>query len=730
MVVGRRVLVLRVVACVVLVFAVVVLSAAGTARSTVLNRAFYQAALDDEHTYSRMYDEVLVDPAAAQVTRDLLARIPVPSSVVTANLKTVLPPATLRGMVDEQIAGTIGYLRGERDELRLVVDLRPVLTNVGGLAELYLGDLVANVQGRPSADFAAFRAGLESTLDELAAGRRPADFPVFPLDAPSVAATTDALVAVVPAQARPGVRVQVTAALATGDIAGALAVVGPYVLGGNAGSAGADLAGLTDDGQWDVLPDLRHAGLNLSSISTARGFTRLALGPIQTLATVLGIAALLVLCFTGPKSWSRRVPAIGWSLALGGVLAGALVLLTRVRLPRVLAKPSPTWPHSVNALIGDVQHAAISSLTGVGLFVALVPLALGLVLVAGAWTWRRAAARRALDLPPRHRIALAATVATLAIATLVLGATVVPVAAGKSEERLCLGSIELCDRRYDEVAYLATHNAMATTADRFIGPLQDPDIIAQLNAGARGLLLDTYTWEQPDQVQPRLSLSGFAPDMQAEIVRLIDLANPPRPGLWLCHALCRAGALPLAPTLHRIGAWLDANPGEVVTLILQNEITGEQTEQAFHEAGIERLLYTPSPDPTAKWPKLGDLVRDDKRLVVFAERGSGPAPWYRNFYEYGMETPFAFTSPAEMSCVPNRGGTDKRLFLLNHFITNLGGSRLDAGKVNARQYILDRARTCETQRGRPVNFVAVDYATIGDAAGAVETLNAARGRSG
>ncbi|MGW0014317.1 hypothetical protein ACWDVX_31785, partial [Streptomyces tendae] len=102
------------------------------------------------------------------------------------------------------------------------------------------------------------------------------------------------------------------------------------------------------------------------------------------------------------------------------------------------------------------------------------------------------------------------------------------------------------------------------------------------------------------------------------------------------------------------------------------------------------------------------------------------APWYRNLYRYGMETPFAFRSPDEMSCLPNRGGSDKRLFLLNHFVTAGGGLRLDAGVVNSRQRVLERAHACERQRGRPVNFIAVDYATIGDALGAVNELNAER----
>jgi hypothetical protein len=56
--------------------------------------------------------------------------------------------------------------------------------------------------------------------------------------------------------------------------------------------------------------------------------------------------------------------------------------------------------------------------------------------------------------------------------------------------------------------------------------------------------------------------------------------------------------------------------------------------------------------------------------------------------------------------------------------THNGGSRLDAGKVNSRRFVLDRADACERERGRPVNLIAVDHATNGDAQGATEALNA------
>lgn len=50
-------------------------------------------------------------------------------------------------------------------------------------------------------------------------------------------------------------------------------------------------------------------------------------------------------------------------------------------------------------------------------------------------------------------------------------------------------------------------------------------------------------------------------------------------------------------------------------------------------------------DPDELWPELADMIDSGLRLVVFAERADGPAPWYRNFHRYGMETPFAFRTP-------------------------------------------------------------------------------------
>ncbi|CAM5250162.1 hypothetical protein SBADM41S_08831 [Streptomyces badius] len=58
-----------------------------TVRSTVVSPGFYQAVLDEESAYDRLYSEVLVDPEISPVTRELLAHLPVPEALVTSNIK-------------------------------------------------------------------------------------------------------------------------------------------------------------------------------------------------------------------------------------------------------------------------------------------------------------------------------------------------------------------------------------------------------------------------------------------------------------------------------------------------------------------------------------------------------------------------------------------------------------------------------------------------------------------
>ena len=719
----RALLTLRIVAAVLAGLCVVILAVAGTARTTLLNRKYYQVVLDDEHAYDRLYDQVLVDPAMAKVTGDLLARLPVPDATVLSNLKVVLPPTTLRQLVNEQIGNAVRYLRGDSKTLSLTVDLHPVLNNIEVLAEIYLSDLVSSLQERDTPDFTAFRKDLDAAINNLAEGRRPADLPTIRLDTKERNTVQQVLLKVVPAGSRATVAPTIMAALDTGDIASALAAVGPFVLRDEATGATIDLNSLVGNGTWEIIPDLEQEGVNLGAVKTARSFTQLALGPIQITAIVLGLIAFAFLWFSGPTETHRRLVTTGAVLAISGFVVFLLMLLLRWRVDSVIRRTPSGWAPSLRSLVGDLQDRGAYVVFWAGVIGAAIPLGIGLLLMGGGWAWRRFAA--GWRMARKYRMAVLAGVGIVVLGALV-GGTVAPAAAGHNRQR-CMGSVDMCELRYDQAAFLATHNSMSTTASRFIGPLQDPDIVSQLDQGARALLIDTHTWERPNQIAANLAEApDIPPDLKKQLPTLINRVNPPKPGVWLCHALCRAGAIPFVPTLKAIGAWMDANPTEVVTLIIQDDVSGFQTATAFAEAGLDRLLYTPSSDPSAEWPTLGDMVSSNHRLVVFSEVDSGPAAWYHSFYQYGMETPFAASSPSELSCAPLRGGTNKRLFLLNHFITTSGGSRIAAGEVNGKQFVLDRAHKCEAERHAKVNFVAVDYATIGDALGAVDALNAER----
>ncbi|MDV7217024.1 hypothetical protein R5A26_13820, partial [Streptomyces prunicolor] len=171
----------RVAALVLVVLAAAMLTLAATARSTVVSPGFYRSVLDEQKAYDRLYNQVLVDPKAAPVTRGLLARLPVPEAQVTSNLKLVLPPETVRDLTQQQIDAVVGYLGGKRDSLDLTVDLRPVLAHLDDLAQIYFGDLVASVQDRPEPDFERFSADLSAALGAVVAGHAPGGLPALPL---------------------------------------------------------------------------------------------------------------------------------------------------------------------------------------------------------------------------------------------------------------------------------------------------------------------------------------------------------------------------------------------------------------------------------------------------------------------------------------------------------------------------------------------------------------------
>ncbi len=252
----------------------------------------------------------------------------------------------------------------------------------------------------------------------------------------------------------------------------------------------------------------------------------------------------------------------------------------------------------------------------------------------------------------------------------------------------CNGAAALCARRYDQVAYATTHNAMSSEEDRFASPNQTHGLTRQLRDGVRGLMLD---------------------------------AHPYNGDLWLCHGICQAGRRRLAEGLCDIGRYLDEDPGAVVTILFESYLDAAQMEAAFREAELlDDLHVQPAGAP---WPTLGALTASGRRLVVLSDRGGGERPWLHDMWRWAQENPFAATRPSDLDCRAGRGRAGNPLFILNHFLTAPLASPELARMVNFNPLLADHAARCARERAAVPNFVTVDFYELGDLLAVVRARN-------
>jgi hypothetical protein len=174
--------------------------------------------------------------------------------------------------------------------------------------------------------------------------------------------------------------------------------------------------------------------------------------------------------------------------------------------------------------------------------------------------------------------------------------------------------------------------------------------------------------------------------------------------------------------LEGVRDFLVQNPGEVLVFVIEDYVTPEDIEAAFRSSGLDRFVYRGG--VTAPFPTLREMIDSDQRLVVFGEKDARGVPWYHPAFETIQETPYRFHTPEEFSCRPNRGSTTAPLFQINHWIeTTPTPKPSNATIVNARDFLLARARQCQKERGRLPNILAVDFAMTGDVVGVAAELN-------
>lgn len=264
----------------------------------------------------------------------------------------------------------------------------------------------------------------------------------------------------------------------------------------------------------------------------------------------------------------------------------------------------------------------------------------------------------------------------------------------------CNGAKELCARRFDEVAFPATHNAMSSEEFGFSLPNQKFGIPQQLKDGVRAFLIDVHPYPDEDDVEH----------------------------LMLCHSICLIGSRPFADMLQDLHDFMMQNRGEIVTLIIEDYATAEEISQALIDAGLDKWTYAYD---GGEWPTLRTLIDANTRLIVTAERdGHAPGetqenvpPWYFNAWKIMFDNPYTYEKVEEFSCADNRGSQHLPLFLLNHWLGTPFPTRELAEQANAYDTLMAHAQDCTEEKGRIPNFVAVDHYDIGALFRVVNELN-------
>ena len=256
----------------------------------------------------------------------------------------------------------------------------------------------------------------------------------------------------------------------------------------------------------------------------------------------------------------------------------------------------------------------------------------------------------------------------------------------------CNGSLDLCSKKYNEVAYLTTHNAFNSDQDGLLFPNQTYNIASQLNDGVRGLMIDVYN----------------------------DLFGTP----VVYHSIIALGYIPLSDIFNDIKIFLDNNPNEVITIILECYVTADDIEDEINQSGLSNYLYTHN----TVWPTLQNMINNDNRLVIFSDvdDASSSQDWYHYVWEYAVETHYSVGNINDFTCDFNRGDPLNDLFIFNHFVTDatLGyGLYNESNDVNANPFFINRALNCQTQTNKFPNFVTVDYYELGDGLAVVDQLN-------
>ncbi|MEA3336371.1 MAG: hypothetical protein U9R25_10710 [Chloroflexota bacterium] len=714
-------------------------------RRDILSPTLYSEALAENNIYERVYTDLLADPAVqdqvAEITGiDIDLIVGEAYAQVVSALYLILPPARMQAATEQFFTSLTSYLSGETEQLEENLGLGAALTPEVLADHVVKAATAAAVEAIDKTTPIVERRAeklveeeLVAYMDQISQGRlgpipnRLLRTTVAGLSLAASEQLVDLLLGPAAETASDQTRLQIEAALAADDLPSAISFATTARLQLRVSDAitraeprlAETQALIGISGAAQAIGETRDslvAGLN-----TVRGYAGILQAALIPLAIIM-LVSLLLIGWLNSNSLRSALRAVGWTLfASSGVvllvwlIAGFFLRSTLQSKLAAAQVGTASLDSMIDDVLGSLARGVWESVWGIALFW----LILGLISLAFGYSEKLLAFLYRLLAPVweyKWRV-LAGLLGLFVLVPLVWNLFT---ADSRAANQPCNGHVELCDRPINEVAYATSHNSMSIAEYGWVWPMHDGTISEQLEAGVRALLIDTHYLDNEEAREEQIaSLSG--PEERVAR-RAINIFVPPdQDGTYMCHQLCGFGFTVLDDSLGEIKTFLNENPREVLFIVIQDEISSEDTEQAIEQAGLVPTIY--SHQEGEPWPTLRELIDRNQRLIVMAENEGPPPEWYTNVWNSTEETPYTFVVPEQFNCEPNRGDTGKPFFLLNHWIQRGSPNRVDAAIVNEYDFLLDRAEQCAEERGQIPNFVAVNWYGQGDLFGVVDTLN-------
>lgn len=304
------------------------------------------------------------------------------------------------------------------------------------------------------------------------------------------------------------------------------------------------------------------------------------------------------------------------------------------------------------------------------------------------------------------------------------------------QESPCNGKVEYCSRPYNELTFAMAHNAQSYKSNWIFTGLpsnihnQSRSITQQLKDGIRAMKMPLHGYRGEafvchgikietkkaleQKVCSRLGWFGGA------CTRMLNHVNP-------CSI--DPSTVKLSEILSTLKGFLDQNPKEVITLLLEDQL-GDfiKLNTILNESELRLYLYHHKQHKNV-WPTLGEMIQENARLVVFVSHPTMGKDLALDDFENLMNfSSYVWSSPYHYRNVKALGRDleslndleienafqslqlDNRLTLIQHFVTPfIGGSQKGANLANEATFLKQRVQRYMRLTHKKPNFISVDF---------------------